>query len=524
MTKDRVSACGTHVASLSGSLLRIHSKQQGDRSHWDLGHVLSKHSEDHGLRREFGPVKVSCIEWELPLVTHCTKLALCVSQGSLTLILVLELNRPNPIVIEADPIGVSRIQWIGGSEQDSGSYQNCTQLAIFLAFSLHTKVYSLLTTTLQFTVPKPFTNHAISHPKKPNIWSLMVTPYHHKNLISRSVFKDETSLKPVMLHFWNDGITSRLIASLALDFIPGENLELLWSSSGKWLLLFDSSSTLSGYLVSVYNIFGVHTNKFKDIVAHTAQPTVKFTSEPVCLLHGADLTWIPILNVDDGQDMIFMVSISEELTLHYKCHDLALMLTLKHHKIALKSCPIWSQTTDTRGVKYTKLKYIPYKATQHWSNVATSGSVAILAAGNLVVALRVIQGRVEVIFTIVADLEFVTACISGENTCFIAFTDHIVACNSSTARVIAAATDYQFTHMQVTETDGKSSLHTIEDHPTGPVWKQKMEVFETSVLLKPLSRPFEDTYLFERERREPNDPTASRELTDTFYGQKRRKL
>lgn len=512
MIGDRISGCGNFFAYVSTTIILIYSKrpQAPKILTYDVSSILSKHREDHGYEYEIGPVKISMIEWEPPLIKSCTKTAICASDGSLNLVIILELNRLEPIIIEADPMGVARIQWIQGPEPDSGSYQNCTQLAVFPNLSLDVKVYSLLTTCIQFTLPKPFISQILFHPKKVNFWSIVVTPYYHKNLISRSLFLDQAAIRPVILHFWTDGTTSQLLSSLKLDFLPGIHAKFVWSSSGRWLLVFDASSILSGYLLRVYNILGIHNKPVKDISAHTALPSVKFSSPGSYLSLGADLEWFPFWSSEEGKECIYTMSVSEDFMLYYKCYDISVMLTRKPLKVPLSSGTVWSQTVDIKGsVKYAKLHNIPSKAASPWKVVAQKESIVFLSARNIVVALTVQQMQLVILFTIVTSLTFVDVSIVDDTNYIVAFNDNIVVSGPRALKVLAT-TEYSFEDIKTESTDG-FKVTAVEETPSGPRWRDIRDNITASsckVLPPKASTTESGTY----------------ELTDTFYDRKKRKL
>lgn len=529
MNDEIPSGCGNYVAYVSGSLILVYSKSPSDDAYaYDLSEVIGKHRDANGYGRALSAPTVKLFQWELPLYEDCSKFAVYISDDRLNAIAIFELFQPKPIIIEADPSGVASIQWISGPEPDSGSYKNCTQLAVFLDSLLDVKVYSLLTTTVQFTIPKPFISDLIFHPTRRNIWSIVVTPYYAKTLMSRSVFKDESSIRPVILHFWTDGTTSKLLASLKMNFLPGADSRFFWSLSGKWLLVFDSSSSLSGYLLSVYNSLGLHNKPVKDLSAHTAIPTAKLVSAPTCLSQGEDLRWTPILATEANQDVVYMTTISDEMILHYKCFDVMTMLTLKIVNAPLSSGLIWSQTVNARGsVKYSKLRYIPVTPAENWILIHRKDNSVLLLAGSVLVALRLADKKIEVLFTIVATLAPVQARVVNESCYVVAFRDHIVVCNSTSIHILTSS-DYQFRLIDVEETETTVNVRTLEDHPSGPRWAAISNISAFLASQSPQKTAPQNTAgpLLDDE-----DTTITRnstekidEVTDTFHNRKRRKI
>lgn len=515
MSDEAVSKCGNYVVTIKDLQIQVHSRNPAaPQPRWDLAQTVSKHRENNGYERVTAHLKVTAVEWELPLFSECTKFAVCVSDGLLNLVLIFELAQPQSVVIEADPVGVSGVQWLSGPEPASGSYRNCTQLVVFLALSLCASVYSLLTTTQQFTLPKPFVDRALIHPTKNRLWSLVVTPYYHKNLISRSVFRDESSNRPVILHFWNDGTTSQLLASLALDHLPGAAASFLWSASGKWLLLFDASGALWGYLLHVYNLLGLHTRPVLDPASHTAQPVLHFCLAPSCLSAGANLAWCPVWITENDHDTIYVVSICDEFMLHCSRHELAAMLSCNMPRLSLLSGPVWSQSVDTRGAaRYVEVGHITATAAVTWQNVASKGDIVVFSAGNMVVALR-LGAKVQVLFTLVAALSFVGGCILSDAEVLILFTDHAVVCHNGVARIIAS-TDYEFTHVGVEEDASEATVNLIEERPSGPHWTIARGVFDL-----PVTRLTRNKHSLDEEK---DTLKEEYELTDTFQDRKKRR-
>lgn len=522
MNDEIPSRCGNYIAYISGSIILVYFKSPSEDIYaYDLTEIIGKHRDANDYERALRAPTVKNFQWELPLFENCSKFAVYISDDTLNVIAIFELFQPKPIIIEADPAGIASVQWMNGPEPVSGSYKNCTQLAVFLAGLLDVKVYSLLTTTVQFTIPKPFISEIIFHPIRPNIWSIVVTPYYAKTLMSRSVFKDESSIRPVILHFWTDGTTSKLLASLKMEFLPGAESRFFWSLSGKWFLAFDSSSSLSGYLLSIYNSLGLHNKPVKDLSLHTAIPTAKHISAPGCLSQGENFEWTPLLATEEDQDVVYITCISNEMELHYKCLDIMTMLTLKIVNLPLSSELIWSQTVDVRGsVKYSKLRYIPVMPAEKWKTMHRKNNIVLLFSGNLLAVLRLHDKTIEVLFTIVATLKLVKARVINENSFIIAFNDHIVVCDSSSIRLLTSS-DYQFKLIDVEQTQTAVNVKTIVDCPSGPRWDMFPNILRSQSPLKSAGPSIgeEDTTI-----RTKDSAERSYEVTDTFYNQKRRKL
>lgn len=525
MNEEIPSGCGNYVAYISGSILLIFSKSPSDDTYaYDLTEIICKHRDANGYDRVSNVATIKYFKWELPINEICSKFAVYISHGLMNAVVIIELFELKPIIIEADPGGVASIQWINGPKLEFGSYKNCTQIAVFLAGLLDVKVYSLLTTNVQFTIPKPFTSELIFHPTRINIWSIVVTPYYAKNLMSRSVLRDESSIRPVILHFWTDGTTSKLLASLKMDFLPGADSQFFWSLSGRWLFVFDPSSSLSGFLFSAYNSLGLHNKAVKDVSAHTAIPTVRHTCAPICLSEGEDLEWSPLLASEDGQDFVYMTSISNEMIVTYKCLDILTMLILKAVTIPLTSGAIWSQTVDTKGsVKYSKIRYIPLIPTEKWRLIHRKDNSMILAAGNLLVALDLTDKTVEVEFTIVATLLVIDARVLKEKCFLIAYTDHIAVCKSTSIKLLTTS-EYHFKLVDIQQTQTAINVRTIEDYPSGPRWDTFPNVLAILSSQSPqkLAGPSIDDEDITTQTKDSSE--RSHEITDTFYKQKRRKI
>lgn len=516
-----VSGCGNLAAWIAGTNLYLEARSPPflDYHVYDLTKIVSKHREISDYDRESGPVRVKKLLWEPPLYENSTKIALHVADNTLNLVLIFEINQPKPIIIEADPIGVAKLQWLEGPEPDSGSYRNCTQIAIFLSCQLHVKIYSLLTTTLQFTIPKPLSDQIIFHATKKNIWSLLAMPYYKKNLIGRSLLRNETSIKPVLFHFWNNGTTSTMLASLKLDLSSDNTSTFSWSKSGNWFLLFDASSTLSGYLMSVFNILGLSSQPVKDLAVHSAQPIVKFTSSPSCSTIGANLTWTPIWVKDGTHDQIYAIAISDELKLYYRGYNMSLMLAPAMSEFPLASGLLWSQGLDSKGIqKYSRIDYIPYKSTEKWKVEQVGDRVVLMSAGNLILALSMSLSEVEVIFTIVSTKKIVKTAIIDESKFLIAYEDHIVACSPSAIRIVGT-TEARLENVTFEVSDGSVTVTSIESYRGGPSWKTYYDAFSgiSSGTPNISSSPIKQD-----KKQLPSE--KSYEVTDTFQQVKRRKL
>lgn len=573
MKNQFVSTCGSYVALVFDSTIRLYSNvTESEYYEYSLSDVMNKHKEKCGYNNNAdnyngyinkysgnyighntsntcdnngsntgynasssgynslyynasNAVRAKFLVWEIPVSENCTKFAVGVTDGTLDIVVIFELYQLKPIIIEVDAIGVSHVQWIGGPVPDSGSYVNCVQLAVFLNLSLDVKVYSLLTTNIQFTLAKPFTE-IVTHPTKKNIWSILLTPYFDKNLMSRSVLKDEALIRPVLLHFWSDGSTSKLLASLKLNLLPGTESSLQWSPSGKWLRLYDNSSTLSGYRIYVYNFLGLHNKHVKDLTTHAAMPSIKFAPLlPSYLSLGEDLTWIPIWSSDENQEKIFVIAISQDFTLHSKYFDISTMLTINATQINLSATPMWSQSLDLKGkIRYTKLHYYLQKVIGNWKLITSRGNIAVFSSRSLVLVLRLSKTNVEVRFAVAAALAFVDSQIIDENRLIITFEDHIAVGNTSDVSVLTS-TDSQFQHLKVRETSNIIDVITLENGTNGPLWNKISNVFGTHFVN--ITSPKRNSYrkgITSELMGDSKLAEKSYDLTDTFHSQKKRKL
>lgn len=541
------SQCGKFIAVVINSELQIHSLTElNDPIIYYIDRILRTHYQTSGysIRRRYGDFKVHQLEWELLAGnSDSTKIAAYVTDSLLHLIMVFDLAERNPIIMEQDPIGVARFQWIpppqeAATDEKSGAYTNSTQLAVFMNHGLELRVYSLECTHVLFTIPKPFVSELILRPKPLRMWSVLALPYYAKNLTSRSILSNNVlSTSPVLHHFYNHGNTSVLMALLPLSFLPSSSAKFSWSEKGKWLLCFDDRENMYGYTVRIFNLLAIHDKYTRSPAQHIAQSTIEFkgsldgqrstaaskTSEPRCLS-----AWG---NIDESE---FILAISSGLdAVPVKIFDITHAAALPAVTLNFSDGVSWSQTTDfQKNVRYRRMFHA--SPSLRWTSLVSFGPHHVLSSSDWIVILHALfksHVAVEVVCSISASLRFLKAHKLRTGRFVLAFADH-VAVQSPNAVEVIATSRYQFKSANVYETSSKAVVVVVEETPSGPVWRLVTHTLDkrTDKTLGLIGQTeySEDSskvmkLIKDAHRSDLGLRRDTREATDTFQTSKRRK-
>lgn len=257
MSPAQILPCGKYISRDEGTTLLITKSSGSFLRKYDLVLYVQKH-----FKKAAGSPTVDRIVWE-NVVSGSSASKLAVAVFSHALVLIFDVNSSDdPIIIDAGIDGIENIEWIPPTTSrptSEGAYTNSRQLALFTKLYLALKVYSLDYTHVLFTVPKPVSKTIIVRPNG-DFWTVIAEPYHEKNSPKRSI--DAASSHPVAYHFINEGAVSRALYAFSLPNAPLVAPIVQWSPSGKWLMVFSDTDTLSGYTLQVYNSLGVYKSGF----------------------------------------------------------------------------------------------------------------------------------------------------------------------------------------------------------------------------------------------------------------------
>lgn len=445
-----VSGCGTYIGLVTGQEVQIHMVAPPSLLRkYNVAQILQKHKRNNGYSTGKVSLEIQHLVWELAEKDTATKVAVYVHDATLHAILVFDLAENDPVIIEQDPLGVERFEWIRGNGE--GAYKNCTQIAVFLKYSLELRVYSLDSTYVQFIIPKPALKR-LAFRRDNKVWSIVLAPYYDKNLVSRSILS-ELANSPVILHFYNEGSTSRLLAALTLDFAPSHAASMLWSPSGKWLLLFDDADSISGYSLKVFNSLGIHTKKVKDLGNHKAQPTV-------AAKHHEGSHWLLLWVQMEELEHVVALPANVEQRLIVRVHGVT-NLAFFTAEADLGAAWIYTNGKYRRGAASFSGK---------WKNALEFGSTVVLASDHLVAILEAksdgVTLRLETRAVISAPQTYLSAHQLSSGMVLV-FSDHVALYTSNTVEV-KATSRFEFKGARVV----LNAITVVENTPNGPVWRR----------------------------------------------------
>lgn len=439
-----VSGCGSYIALMAGNDLQIHTVSPPSLlRRFNVTKSLQKHITNHGVQGSHSKFEVVQMEWEITKDRKATKIAVYAASLGFHALLLLDLKEDDPVIIEQDPIGVDSFQWLMGSA--GGAYKNCTQLAVFVKYSLELRVYSLDCTHVLFSVPKPLSG-VLTRPDS-KIWSVVLAPYggkHHRLMDNRS---------PVLLHFYNEGSTSMLLASLRLEFLDLALAE--WSPLGKWLSVFDAG--LAGYSLKIFNSLGIHTKPVEELILHTAQATIETRYDK-----GSD--WLSLWTKVDSNEFILVFGEESSKNLNIRVHGITLLASTAI-RVLLDLAWVYS------GGKYRRALASPRGK---WKHTYVFGSTVILGTDHYLVILEAQSNSPQLSFEVKACLSSPLTFLSAHslpNYNVIVFSDHIAIINVTQESIEVKATSrYQFKQALVLQREAKITV--VEETPSGPIWRQ----------------------------------------------------
>lgn len=546
-----ISRCGQFVALVSGSIFQVHSLLSPEDAspissvQYDLPRIFFRHKKLDNWSSYKPEMSVSIIDWEHVCIGLSTKVAVCVSDGDTCLVLIFVLGEEQPIVIEADALGVERLQWLPFYLEGSSAYLNSTLLAIFTKFGLELRVYSIAHTHMLFSIPKPLINQIFIRPGNSGVWSVIVSSFHDKNSLQKLLRDDRSSSWPSLLHFYTDGITCSLLAALRLDFDPSPQANFVWSESAKWLLYFDTHHSLYAHRLAVFNLLGVHDRDVEDITDHVSQATRSLNYEPDSIetrIAGISpkVTW----GNSDSIDYILVIPTKTKSFLNIRVSDVTSMSQSVIHRLDLNAGQAWLVLpTPVKTLQYRKVSTLPLTRSLSWSRVSSFGSSHVLAADNCVVILASGAGlQFEVLTTILHSQPLIDSKRLGNGHHVLAFADHI-ALQSPAGMEVITFTDWRYSEIVMIENHEKLVISVVESSSSGTTWSQiDHDLSERNRAVKQFHRDETGTDGKEtRQRlgqggreaerlmntavsRPVSDSSGMREeITDTFQAQKRRR-
>lgn len=481
----KVSGCASYVALVAGSEIQVHLLLPPSllRS-YHLGQCFALHRRNRLYTQtphlvETAAPEVALIEWEVPQDGKSTKLAAYAHTPDLHAVVVLDLGHDSPIVIEQDLLGVQAMQWVPaltGNSTGTGAYIGCTQICVFTALGLEMRLYSLDCTHVLFTVPKPLHSRIYMRPGTSNVWSVVATPYYEKNLSQRSILADSTSLAPVLLHFYNEGSVSKVLATLPLDCVPASDFD--WSASGKWLLCFDSA--LGKFSLQVLNLLALHTHPEKIVTRHKAQPTALYTYSgvPQNCSHWV-CSWISI----NGDDYVVATTSDSAQTLTFRAYDITHMTVSRTSALVLSTAPVWILARSGTQALYRRVLGFPSLSLIKWRVAFSEGNHILIVTDRLavlIVAKKDCPISFEIELMVSASLEFLTAQLLPHGQLLWVFSDHAAVQTSSGIEVLATSR-YLFSEAKITvkrskenedQPEGIAVVTMVEQTASGPVWRQ----------------------------------------------------
>lgn len=481
-----VSGCASYIALVAGAEIQIHQLHPANllRS-YDLVQCFEFHRENRPNTHTPHPIdpttpEVALIEWETPAGDRCTKVAVYAHVHDLHAVLILDLSQDSPIVIEQDPLGVQALQWVPPRPHPSpvtGAYTGCTQICVFSTFGLEMRLYSLDCTHVLFTVPKPLHNRIFMRPSSSDLWSVVAAPYHEKNLAQRSILAHSTSLAPVLVHFYNEGSVSKVLAALTLDSVPAAEFD--WSQSGKWLLCFDSA--LGKFNLRVLNLLAIHNLPVKTVTRHKAQATASHTYSGVPI---TNCDWVCSWIAINGSDYAVALTSDSDHTLTTRAYDISHMAVSRTSSLLLDSEPVWMLTHTGSKPIYKRVFRNPSLSLNKWRVAFSTGNHILVVTEHLAVLLVAKKDcpiSFEVELLVLALLKFLTAQLLSNGRLLVVFSDHAAVQTSSGFEVLATSR-YLFTEAHITKkkdpgTEFLTALEIVavslvEQTASGPVWRQ----------------------------------------------------
>lgn len=465
-----VSGCGTYIASVANAEIQVHKLLPSSLyRRYDLNRFVSLHCLSCNYPQPKARAQVHIVEWEIPAGGTCGKLAAYVSAGSLQLVLIFDFVEKLPAVIEVDRDGVAALQWIKGAAEN-GAYSNSTQIGIFMSLGTELRVYSLDCTLVQFTVPKPAFDSILARPGTSSIWTVVASPYHDKNSSLRSILVDSARTWPSILQFYSDGSTSKLLANLSLDFTPSTSSEFVWSPSGKWLLYFDDSESLSGYTLKIFNVFAIHSRNIDSPTNHLAQATLEYTGGSTEMVTNWLSTWGSI------NDTEFVVVVAEQATPFLELKAYAISDASSTEKIGLDITKgfNWIFTHESNGSGSYQEHTGNVRPVGKWKKFTTLGDKLLLATDN-VVAVLLVKVALPLFFvaeyTVSSSLPLLDAYLLSDSEIALVFTDHVAVLSNVGFKVLATSR-YRFKKVHFSTSNESTTITLVEESPSGPIWRQ----------------------------------------------------
>lgn len=463
-----ISGCGSYIALVTAAELQIHALLPSKLFRtYNLSQCFTNHRLQCNYRPHKLPVTVHSLEWEISTEEKCGKVAVYAADSSLNVIFVFDFSEDLPVVIEVDKDGISHLQWIPGASSDGG-YSNCSQLAAFSNFATELRVYSLDCTMVLFTLPKPVSHQLIIRPGASKLWSVVASPYHGKNLTERSNLVDPSRQYPLLLHFYNNGSTSEILAPLHLDFSPNEKSTFTWSPSGKWLLYF--GNYVGGYTLKIFNSLGIHSQLILSTSEHMAQPTLEYSSGTDDLV----TDWLSAWGSIEDIEYVAVIPQPAHRLVYLKAYAINEVAATRKLPIDLSLGTNWAFRADSDRSDSYRQHNGAFLISGKWKTFQVIGQKLFLATDNFVAVLLVKIATplyFEVEYTLSASLTFLQAYLLSETEIAIVFSDHLALLTPKYTRVLATSR-YRFkkAHFRL-ETD-TTTITLVEDTPSGPVWRQ----------------------------------------------------
>lgn len=473
-----VSGCGTYIASVANAELQVHALLPSRLyKKYNINTCVSHHcricnypksSFKSNFKSKDQP-EVRLVEWEIPADLECGKLAAYVVYGNLHVVFVFDFSEELPAVIEVDSDGISSLQWIHGAG-GNGAYSNSTQLAIFLTWGTHVRVYSLDCTLVQFSIPKPVYNEILPRPDTSHIWTVIASPYHEKNSSLRSSLTDSARLSSSILHFYSDGSTSKLLANLSLSYVPNDTSRFAWSPSGKWLMYFDDSECLVGYTLKIYNLFGVHSKPTGSLTTHGAQATLQYSGGSKDYV----ANWVSAWGLVGNTEFVAVVSGNASTTIKLKAYAISEASSTKPLSVDIRRGQNWIYKAAGNTTGSYQENNGPITPKGIWGKFECLGDKLLLASDNTVALLRVqiaLPLHFEAKLTITNTLPLLKAHILSNQDILLVFADHVAVLTEFGVRVLATSR-YKFETVHFNSQDEGVTMTLVEESPSGPIWRQ----------------------------------------------------
>lgn len=462
-----VSGCGSYIALVAAAELQIHVLLPSKLFRtYNLSQCFTNHRLQCDYRPHKLPITVHSLEWEIPTEEKCGKVAVYASDMSLHVIFVFDFTEDIPVVIEVEKEGISHLQWIPGASKDGG-YSNCSQFAVFSNFATELRVYSLDCTMVEFTLAKPVSQRLLARPDASNIWSVVASPYYGKAMMERSYLTDPNGQNPVLLHFYNNGSTSEILARLQLDFSPSVASSFTWSPSGKWLLYFGDSG--SGYTLKIFNSLGIHSQPISSISEHVAQPTLQYTRITEFVTD-----WLSTWGSLDGIEYMAVIQQPARRLVHLKAYAINEVSAARKLSMDLSRGPNWVINADSGRSGTYRQHNGALLISGKWKTFQLIGQKLLLATNDFVAILLVKIAtplQFEVDYTLSASLTFLKAYLVSETELAIVFSNNLALLTSKGARILATSR-YRFKSAHLRQETETTTITLVEETPSGPVWRQ----------------------------------------------------